>query len=192
MESRYVSPPPSLPRNKSTDTRPKTTADGRAYFTVPHLFSTSLCLRGAHEDDGWFFVHVEFLIGVGGDATGILGSSLPLPSSLLPSLTLGIEFPREPKGITRQHIAIEADRRLSFYLPPTHPEEIADGGEEGVRRQRLPEGVVDAPIVRLFNFLREFYLSLFFFGGVGWADLEFSGRDDVVVVSAGDPLVPGT
>lgn len=69
------------------------TADGRAYFTVPNLFEVSLCLHGRdtqhlalhdtgaeserererERDGGWFFVHVEFLIGVGGDLTGVQG-----------------------------------------------------------------------------------------------------------------------
>jgi len=39
---------------------------GRALFTVPNLFETSTCLQGGNEDDGWFFVHVEFLFNVGG------------------------------------------------------------------------------------------------------------------------------
>lgn len=48
-------------------------ADGRVYFTVPNLFETSLCLRGAAPDDGWFFVNVEFLIEVGGDLATLQG-----------------------------------------------------------------------------------------------------------------------
>jgi mediator of RNA polymerase II transcription subunit 14 len=48
-------------------------ADGRAWFTVPNLFETSVCLRGGNPDDGWFFVHVEFLFTVGGDRTGMQG-----------------------------------------------------------------------------------------------------------------------
>lgn len=74
--------------------------DGRVYFVVPKLFETSLCLRGAEKDDGWFFVHVEFLFNVGGDSTGLQ------------------EFPRAPKGITKRHIMDEADARLAYYLPP--------------------------------------------------------------------------
>lgn len=50
-------------------------ADGRVHFIIPKLFSTSLCLRGAQNDDGWFFVHVEFPISVGGDLTGMQGTS---------------------------------------------------------------------------------------------------------------------
>jgi mediator of RNA polymerase II transcription subunit 14 len=50
-------------------------ADGRVHFTVPKLFSASLCLRGSSKDDGWFFVHVEFLINISGDLTGLQGLS---------------------------------------------------------------------------------------------------------------------
>lgn len=53
-------------------------ADGRIHFTVPNLFSASLCLRGAGKDSGWFFVSVEFLINVGGDLTGLQGILLDL------------------------------------------------------------------------------------------------------------------
>lgn len=47
--------------------------DGRVFFTAPRLFTTSLCLKGALPDDGWFFVDVEFLFNVGGDPTGMEG-----------------------------------------------------------------------------------------------------------------------
>lgn len=48
-------------------------ANGRVHFTAPKLFEVSLCLRGAHKDDGWFFVQVEFLINIGGGLTGLQG-----------------------------------------------------------------------------------------------------------------------
>ena len=48
--------------------------DGRAHFTVPNLFETSISLRGAQEEDGWFFSHVEFLHNVGGDLTEVQGA----------------------------------------------------------------------------------------------------------------------
>ena len=52
-------------------------ADGRVYFTAPKLFEVSLCLRGAEKDDGWFFVHVEFLMNIGGGLTGLQGRQTP-------------------------------------------------------------------------------------------------------------------
>lgn len=47
--------------------------DGRVHFTVAKCFETSLSLRGAGDNDGWFFVSVKFLFNVGGDVTGIQG-----------------------------------------------------------------------------------------------------------------------
>ncbi|KAJ8518069.1 hypothetical protein ONZ45_g4838 [Pleurotus djamor] len=111
--------------------------DGRVYFTIPRLFETSVCLRGAEKDDGWFFVHVEFLINIGGDLTGME------------------EFPRAPLGVLKRHITDEADARLSYYLPkpPLAP------GLEPPPVPQLPDGFIDAPLIRLFNFLQMMSLS---------------------------------
>ena len=49
--------------------------NGRVYFRVPGLFEASLCVRGAGREEGWFFVHVEFLLTIGGDLTGMEGMS---------------------------------------------------------------------------------------------------------------------
>ncbi|TFK74569.1 MED14-domain-containing protein [Pluteus cervinus] len=111
---------------------------GRVYFTVPKLFETSLCLRGAQPADGWFFVHVEFLFGIGGDLTGLQ------------------EFPPLPAGVHKRYITEEADARLAAHIP-IPPEAVPPGIEVPVRA--LPEGVVDAPLVRLFNFLQMMSLS---------------------------------
>jgi mediator of RNA polymerase II transcription subunit 14 len=48
-------------------------ANGRVYFSVPNLFEVSLCLQGARKTDCWIFLHVEFLITIGGDLTGMEG-----------------------------------------------------------------------------------------------------------------------
>ncbi|KAF8637952.1 hypothetical protein AX16_010585 [Volvariella volvacea WC 439] len=114
-------------------------ADGRVYFTVPNLFETSICLRGAEPQEGWFFVHVEFLFNVGGDLTGLQ------------------EFPRTPTGIMKRHIAEEADNRLGKYVPL--PPDAYPPGVEIPPRPTLPEGTVDAPLVRLYNFLQMMSLS---------------------------------
>ncbi|KZT67209.1 MED14-domain-containing protein [Daedalea quercina L-15889] len=115
-------------------------ADGRVYFTVPRLFEVSLCVRGAEKEAGWFFVNVEFLLNVGGDPTCVQ------------------EFPRKPLGWLKQHITDEADARLAFYLPL--PADQAQPPEAGAPpRPQLPEGVVDAPLVRIFNFLQMMSMS---------------------------------
>jgi hypothetical protein len=101
-----------------------------------------------------------------------------------------IEFPRKPTGIIRRHIADEADARLGFYL--TLPrEQPPPAGEQVGARRRLPGGVVDTPLVRVFNFLREFVYSGVFLGGNELSFFCFHVRDDVVIVSIGDPLVSG-
>ncbi|KAI0829900.1 MED14-domain-containing protein [Trametes gibbosa] len=113
-------------------------ADGRVHFAAPKLFEASLCLRGAGKNDGWFFVDVSFLFTVGGDQTGMQ------------------EFPRTPTGMLKRNITDEADARLAFYLPPDEP---PPPGIEVPPRPALPEGVIDAPLVRVFNFLQMMSLS---------------------------------
>lgn len=58
-------------------------ADGRVHFTAPGLFEASLCVKGAKKNDGWFFADVEFLFQVGGDDTGMQGSSAIYTPTLL-------------------------------------------------------------------------------------------------------------
>ncbi|KIJ59729.1 hypothetical protein HYDPIDRAFT_118235 [Hydnomerulius pinastri MD-312] len=115
-------------------------AGGRVHFTVPNLFETSVCLRGAEKDDGWFFVGVKFLITVGGDMTGTH------------------EFPQEPSGVLKRHVADEADARMAYYLSLPEPAEVPPGTEVP-ERPKLPEGTVDAPLVRLYNFLQMMSMS---------------------------------
>ncbi|PCH43924.1 MED14-domain-containing protein [Wolfiporia cocos MD-104 SS10] len=114
-------------------------ADGRVYFTAPKLFEVSLCVKGAQKDEGWFFVNVEFLFAIGGDRSGTQ------------------EFPRRPTGQVKRHITDEADARLAFYL--SVPEDQIPPGVELPPRPQLPPGVVDAPLVRIFNFLQMMSLS---------------------------------
>lgn len=115
-------------------------ANGLVHFSVPKLFETAICLIGAEKNDGWFFVSVKFLITVGGDLTGMQ------------------EFPSEPTGVLRRHIADEADLRMARYLPLSDKPEFAPNPEDPPRPQ-LPEGTVDAPLVRLFNFLQMMSMS---------------------------------
>jgi len=114
-------------------------ADGRVYFLAPKLFEVSLCVRGAQKDDGWFFVNVDFLFTVGGDRTGMQ------------------EFPRKPTGVLKRHITDEADNRLAFYLPL--PADQPPPPDLDLSASQLPEGVVDAPLVRVYNFLQMMSLS---------------------------------
>ncbi|KAK7045730.1 mediator complex subunit [Paramarasmius palmivorus] len=116
-------------------------ADGRVYFTAPNLFETSICLTGAQPQDGWFFVHVEFLLKIGGDMTGTQ------------------DFPRIPTGIMKRFISEEVDRQLGMYIPNPAPQEPLPPGVIPQTKPELPENVADAPLIRLFNFLQMMALS---------------------------------
>ncbi|KAF9242015.1 mediator complex subunit MED14-domain-containing protein [Melanogaster broomeanus] len=113
---------------------------GKVLFTVPNLFETSVCLRGADKIDGWFFVNVKFLFTVGGDMTGT------------------DTFPQEPTGVSKRYITDEADARMTHYLPLPEPVE-ALSDTEVPERPKLPEGTVDVPLIRLYNFLQMMALS---------------------------------
>lgn len=94
-------------------------------------------------------VDVEFLINVGGDLTGLQGAVVTV--TLLSILTIGLEFPRKPPVIMKQHITDEANARLAFYLPlPTEQASIPGAPPS----PELPENVVDTPLIRVYNFLR--------------------------------------
>lgn len=49
----------------------------------------------------------------------------------------------------------EANSRMAYYIPPPEPEDLP-AGTEVPERPRLPEGTIDVPLVRLYNFLREY------------------------------------
>jgi hypothetical protein len=76
------------------------------------------------------------------------------PLHVVVYVVCNLEFPSEPTGILRRHIADEADLRMACYLPLPDNSESAPNPEDPPRPQ-LPEGAVDAPLVRLFNFLRK-------------------------------------
>ncbi|KAJ3975413.1 MED14-domain-containing protein [Lentinula raphanica] len=136
-------------------------ADGRVYFTVPKLFECSLTLKGAQPKDPWMFLHVEFLINIGGDVNGTQ------------------EFPRRPVGIMHGFIKEEIDRQLELYIPKPPPDYLPPGIEPPPPAPELPEDVVDTPLIRVFNFLQMMSMSyqleaLFFqatrMRSLGWAD----------------------
>jgi hypothetical protein len=88
-------------------------------------------------------------------------------------------------GVMKRHITDEADMRLAYYLP-LEPDEVPPPGIEIPPRPKLPDGVVDTPLVRLFNFLRT-YLPL--------QEQGFTlpqHRNHVSILPAGDSVVPST
>ncbi|KAF8530531.1 mediator complex subunit MED14-domain-containing protein [Hysterangium stoloniferum] len=126
-------------------------SSAQVHFHVPRLFSVSLSLRGAEKGEPWFLVDVEFDIKVGGDDTGV------------------VEFPRSPTGVTKQHIVDEADARLARYIAspvdaqateqPTNPATEPKQQPALPARPKLPENAIDAPLVRLYNFMQMMSLS---------------------------------
>lgn len=72
------------------------------------------------------------------------------------------EFPRKPTGALKEHLTAEADNRLGCYLPVPEPELPPDPSlPPPPERPKLPTDVVDAPLVRIYNFLRKYYVSFF-------------------------------
>jgi hypothetical protein len=64
-------------------------------------------------------------------------------------------FPQKPTGALKEHLTTEADNRLGCYLPIPEPEEPPDPSLPPPERPKLPADVVDAPLVRIYNFLRK-------------------------------------
>ena len=82
----------------------------------------------------------------------------------------------------KRHIADEADAQLAYYLP-LPADQIPPPEVTLPPRPQLPEGVVDTPLVRVYNFLRA-YLDMFFRSlTVNWS------RNDVTILPVGDSLV---
>ncbi|KIM23398.1 hypothetical protein M408DRAFT_27956 [Serendipita vermifera MAFF 305830] len=100
---------------------------GRTFFTVPKRFETSLIMTGAQKDDVWAFVHVEFLFGLPtGERKGAK------------------EFPKRPPKALSDDLAFQvrdiiSDPNLALQSIPSGP---------------LTSAVVDAPLVRVYNFLQ--------------------------------------
>jgi mediator of RNA polymerase II transcription subunit 14 len=60
--------------------------------------------------------------------------------------------------VLKRHITDEADFRMACYVPPAEPVDLPSGAEVP-ERPKLPEGTVDVPLVRLYNFLQMMSLS---------------------------------
>lgn len=81
-------------------------------------------------------------------------------------------------GVLKRHIQDEADGRLSYYLP-LPPDPNAPPDYQPPPRPEVPPGTVDAPLIRLFNFLRELL------DAQAWAYFScFDSRNDVSFVPA--------
>ena len=94
------------------------------------------------------------------------------------------EFPRTPTGILKRHITDEADNQLAKFVQYSSEEQVL--GVELPTKPQLPDGIADAPLVRLYNFLRELCLLLAMI-----INICLHYRDDVTVLSTGDLMVSG-
>jgi mediator of RNA polymerase II transcription subunit 14 len=66
------------------------------------------------------------------------------------------EFLQKPTGALKELLTIEADNCLGCYLPVLEPEQPPDPSlPPPPERPKLPADVVDAPLVRVYNFLRK-------------------------------------
>lgn len=70
---------------------------------------------------------------------------------------LRADFPRQPTGMLNRHITDEANARLRYYIPGLPEPQLPP---EAPPKPQLPPNTVDAPLVRVFNFLRGFYFTL--------------------------------
>lgn len=95
-----------------------------------------------------------------------------------------VEFPRIPSGIIKRHITDEANARLAFYLPMP---EVTPPIPDAPPRPQLAPGVVDTPLVRVYNFLRE-SIAIFLFTE---SFLIQNLRNDVFVVPTRNTVVSG-
>ncbi|KZO90741.1 MED14-domain-containing protein [Calocera viscosa TUFC12733] len=142
-------------------------ADGRVYFTVPSLFAAAFVTGGAERNQGWYLLDVEFLIGAR-DRTRIFE-----------------RFPRRPQGAMRDQIINLVNQQLALGqdAPPAEEPELPPGR----RRRRARVAMVDAPLVRAYNFLQMFalgyqleilhYQASLLISSLGWTPylrLEFS------------------
>lgn len=116
-------------------------SDGRVTLSAPNLFSFALTLSGAKDDDRWFLLSVVFdykITGLGQDR---------FPQDL---------WEQQREGFIATANEVLAPKPIDVG-PVEHQEEGDVGGGTGAADHSLLHGQVmaDAPIVRLYNFLRE-------------------------------------
>jgi mediator of RNA polymerase II transcription subunit 14 len=59
----------------------------------------------------------------------------------------------------KRFISEEVDRQLGMYIPNPAPQEPLPPGVAPPTKPELSENVADAPLIRLFNFLRTFCVA---------------------------------
>ena len=79
----------------------------------------------------------------------------------------------------KRFISEEVDRQLGMYIPNPAPQEPLPPGVVPQTKPELPENVADAPLIRLFNFLRTFCVTC-----LGGFCAETKRRNDGTVIPA--------
>ncbi|CAE6452612.1 unnamed protein product [Rhizoctonia solani] len=108
-------------------------ADGRVYFTVPNRFIASFTVLGGTADDPWWCADVEFLFDLKGERS------------------TAVQYPRIPPKQMRSLIQQETNALLA-HIHNQRVAQITEGNDlASINRN---SDVVDAPLIRAFNFLQ--------------------------------------
>ncbi|CEL60873.1 hypothetical protein RSOLAG1IB_04112 [Rhizoctonia solani AG-1 IB] len=108
-------------------------ADGRVYFTVQNRFMASFTVLGGTTDDPWWCADVEFLFELKGERS------------------TAVQYPRIPPKQMRSLIQQETNALLA-HIHNQRAAQIAEGNDlTSINRN---SDVVDAPLIRAFNFLQ--------------------------------------
>ncbi|CAE7084845.1 unnamed protein product [Rhizoctonia solani] len=108
-------------------------ADGRVYFTVPNRFMASFTVLGGTVDDPWWCSDVEFLFDLKGERS------------------TAVQYPRIPPKQMRSLIQQETNALLA-HIHNQRVAQITEGNDLATINRN--SDVVDAPLIRAFNFLQ--------------------------------------
>ncbi|KAG8733236.1 mediator complex subunit [Ceratobasidium sp. 423] len=108
-------------------------ADGRVYFTVPNRFAASFTVLGGTNDDPWWCADVEFLFDLKGERS------------------IAVQYPRIPPKQMRSVIQQETNALLA-HIHNQRVAQITEGNDLATINRN--SDVVDAPLIRAFNFLQ--------------------------------------
>ncbi|EUC64205.1 Med14-domain protein [Rhizoctonia solani AG-3 Rhs1AP] len=108
-------------------------ADGRVYFTVPNRFIASFTVLGGTNDDPWWCADVEFLFDLKGERS------------------TAVQYPRIPPKQMRSLIQQETNALLA-HIHNQRVAQMTEGNDLATINRN--SDVVDAPLVRAFNFLQ--------------------------------------
>ncbi|KAG8747021.1 mediator complex subunit [Ceratobasidium sp. 414] len=108
-------------------------ADGRVYFTVPGRFAASFTVLGGTAIDPWWCADVEFLFEVKGEQS------------------ITIQYPRILPKVMRLEVQRDTNLLLAQIQNQRAEQITPENDLESITRN---SDIVDAPLVRAFNFLQ--------------------------------------